>query len=213
MTDSPSNAPSGLSATTVTPPNRSRGTLLAGVALTVSVISMLTAGYAVQRLAAFAKTAEDRANELEWQADVRSTSSSFDTIDLNVGTIQFLQRGYTIELESVNYGPAGVEIQGHVGNPTNLSLSSVTLNFTVYKPLYAKHDEYIAQLRERQQKPGTFVWLLPDEIGRAQAPTILTLAPKGREHFTVTVPNVTQTKEGVMVALSFSGERYQLLPF
>jgi len=85
--------------------------------------------------------------------------------------------------------------------------------FTVYKPLYAKHDEYIEQLREREKKPNVFVWLSPDEIGRAQAPTIMRLALKGREHFKVTVPNVAQTKEGVMVALSFSGERYQLLPF
>ena len=53
-----------------------------------------------------------------------------DTIIPDVGTIQFLRRGYSIEIEAAKYTADGLTLQGSVGNPLNLTLHNLTLKFT-----------------------------------------------------------------------------------
>ena len=46
---------------------------------------------------------------------------------LNVGTIQFIDRGYSVSLEGVSYTQDGLHLTGYLDNPKNLSLANVTL--------------------------------------------------------------------------------------
>lgn len=140
-----------------------------------------------------------RVADAEWSIGVQSKDQE-DTITPDVGTIQFLKRGYSIELESVKYTGEGLTLKGFIGNATNLSLTNLTLKFTVTKPLYAYRDEF------RSSDWFFFFGLQP--IGEAQTSPIESLLPRSKGPFEVTIPNVKQTKEGVRIELRFTGERY-----
>ena len=152
------------------------------------------------RLNLFAVEMTRRDDDLAWTAEVASNYSARDVIEPKVGTIQFLRRGFSIELERVNYSPAGLELQGFIGNPTNLWITQLTLDFWAYHR--AMKDKFTAT-------PWDDRWFfLPDSIGHAQSPTIPLLSPGERARFAVTIPNVAQTKDGFELTVSFSGERY-----
>jgi hypothetical protein len=138
--------------------------------------------------------------ELEWADQVKG--SYLDTIEPNVGTIQFLRRDYTIELTRVNYTPSGLVLDGYVGNPTQIWISSLTLQFTAYEPLSSQRDKFSSE-----QSQYFFIFSV-ETIGSAQAETIDNLSPGGRQPFHVAIPNVRQTKDGVQLTVAFSGERY-----
>jgi hypothetical protein len=138
--------------------------------------------------------------ELEWADQVKD--SYLDTIEPSVGTIQFLRRGYTIELTKVNYTPSGLVLDGFVGNPTQILISSLTLQFTAYEPLSSQRAKFSSE-----QSHYFFIFSV-ETIGSAQAETIDNLPPGGRQPFHVAIPNVRQTKEGVELTVAFSGERY-----
>ncbi|HXO43349.1 MAG TPA: hypothetical protein VN999_18000 [Thermoanaerobaculia bacterium] len=120
-------------------------------------------------------------------------------IEPTVGAIQFLQPGYSLELERVDYGSNGLSLNGHLGNHTLLWLSSLTLNFGARKQLSDK---------ELSPEDPASSWLGPDVIGTGQASPIATLGPGMRASFAVTIPNVSQ-KERATLIVWFSGERYQ----
>jgi hypothetical protein len=123
-----------------------------------------------------------------------------DTITTDVGVIQFLRRGFSIEIDSAIYTADGLKLRGFIGNPLNLSISNLTLKFAATKPLYSYKDEF---------PKDNFSFLFgPQSIGEAQTSPIVSLLPRGREAFEVTIPNVKQTKDGLRIHLTFSGERY-----
>jgi hypothetical protein len=138
------------------------------------------------------------ANE-EWSSAFMSKAQD-NEITPDVGTIQFLKSGYSIELVNVNYTNEGLKLKGFVGNPLNLSLSNLTLKFRVTKPLYKYRDEF-------QKNEFTFLFG-PEPIGEAQTSPIAYLLPKSKEPFEVTIPNVKQMKDGLRLVVNFTGERY-----
>jgi hypothetical protein len=146
---------------------------------------------------------ESRLQELEWANEVREQDSYLDAVEPSVGTIQFLRRGYTIELTKVNYTPGGLDLAGFIGNPTQILISSLTLEFTVQNSRSDQREKFF-----RDKSPFRFFALLGEPIGKAQAPTIDILPPGGRQPFQVTIPNVRQTQEGFQLTVAFSGDRY-----
>jgi hypothetical protein len=144
----------------------------------------------------------DKLPELEWDIYVSTFQTGTDFVDPTVGVIQFLRRGYSIEFETVNYTQDGLYLSGHFGNPTNLTLSNLTLVLSA-RPYFT--DE-IRKSWEKAQKPP--FWLIEWEIGSGQTSVIPTIMPKTSFPFYVTIPNVKQTKESFHIAVTFSGERY-----
>jgi len=143
-----------------------------------------------------------------WDSVTVKTASLLDDIVLDVGTIQFMRRGYSIQLEQVNYSADGLHLQGYVGNPTNLQLSNLTLDFEAYKPLDQYKEDILAASRAARSG-GHIEHTYITPIGTAQSAPIAFLAPRTREPFGVTIPNVKQTEQGIWLRVSFSGgERY-----
>jgi hypothetical protein len=140
-----------------------------------------------------------RVSNTEW-SDAYETKAQEDSITPEVGVIQFLKRGYSIEIDSASYTADGLKLHGFVGNPLNLTVSNLSLKFSVTKPLYAYRDDFAKD-----------EWILivgPPPIGEAQTSPIYSLIPRERAPFDVTIPNVKQTKDGIQIHVSFSGERY-----
>jgi hypothetical protein len=145
---------------------------------------------------------QDKQSELEWDIYVSTFQTRTDFVTPSVGVIQFLRRGYSIEFETVNYTQDGLYLSGHFGNPTNLTLSNLTLVFSAC-PYFT--DE-IRKKWEKAQKPP--FWLDVSDIGSGQTSVISAVMPKTSFPFYVTIPNVKQTKENFQIAVDFSGERY-----
>ena len=162
---------------------------------------------------------------LEWTTAQRNYTTANSLISPKVGIIQFLNRGYSITLNSVQYKQEGLLLEGVVGNPTNITLTNLTLNFTAIKPVYTSRERF---LKNTPYWPESFIpddlefdfsqsqskrltphrYLSPDKLGEAQASPIGSLRPGQQESFSVTIPNVEQTKDGVSLIVSFSGARY-----
>jgi len=142
-------------------------------------------------------------DDLKWDLSVERLVGINDTIDLNVGVIQFLRRGYSIELESVKFNADGVSIAGYIGNPLNLAVSGLTIKFTATKQLYQAKEDFL-----KQSANDNIFFFGPPSIGDAQTTTISQLLPGTKRPFEVTIPNVKQTPEGVRIVVTFSGERY-----
>lgn len=122
-----------------------------------------------------------------------------DEISLNVGTIQFLRRGYSIRLDSIEYGSNGLTLTGQVGNPTQLWISNLSINFVAATPF--DFDDWM------KSKPEALLKV----IGTGQTPSINTLAPGKTTTFRVTIPNLRQVPDGKKqpaIFVNFSGELY-----
>jgi hypothetical protein len=151
------------------------------------------------------KTLKDRIIALEWTSGYQDKDAADSTIEPTVGIIQFLKRGYSIEVETAKYTGDGLYLKGFVGNPSFLTLTNLTINFDVYKPLYRYREDFI------KNGGGSFWFYLNfNPIGKAQTSPIPRLSPGGREEFEVTIPNVKQTSDGIRMEVRFSGERYNL---
>lgn len=147
------------------------------------------------------RTTKTKLDNLDWQLALAGYDQG-NTISIEVGVIQFLERGYSVHLESVDYTEAGLVVTGRIGNPTNLWISSLTLNFRAVRPEYTAREEYL-------KKEFRF-FLGPEEIGKAQ--TFIGLVEPGRTApFRLTIPNVKQTSERIQLVVKFSGERYSYL--
>ena len=147
-------------------------------------------------------------DELEWTNAVNSYNASENSIVPSVGTIQFLKKGYSIQLESVTYNVNGMYLAGYIGNPTNLWLSNVTIQFEATQPFWRARDAFM------KTSPNSIdrIFFSPDQIGTAQTKPINWLMPGMRARFEVIIPNVKQTKDGVDIRVSFAGERYSYRP-
>lgn len=131
------------------------------------------------------------------------TSSNYshdnDLLSSDIGIIQFMHRGYTITFNSITYGQNGLQVTGTIGNPTELSLSSLTLKLSARPYLY--------KVRDKIEKDPFFLWGNAMEIGSGET-SIGYLGAGKTEVFSMTIPNVKQTPDGFEIAASFSGERY-----
>jgi hypothetical protein len=126
-----------------------------------------------------------------------------DFVTIQIGTIQFLRRGFSVTFDSAKYTQDGLVLSGTIGNPTQLWINTLTLNFSV-RP-------YAYQVREKWDKEPFIFWNTSEfEIGKAQV-NVGTLTPGSTTPFTVTIPNVKQTKDEPQIAVWFSGERYSYL--
>jgi hypothetical protein len=123
-----------------------------------------------------------------------------DFVTIQIGVIQFLRRGFSIDFDSAKYTQDGLVLSGTIGNPTQLWINTLTLNFSA-RP-------YAYQVREKWNKDNFIFWNTSDfEIGKAQV-NIGTLNSGSTSLFSVTIPNVKQTKDEPQIAAWFSGERY-----
>ena len=134
-----------------------------------------------------------------WDSAVQGKNDD-STIEPQVGTIQFLKKGYSIQLEGVKYTGDGILLSGFIGNPLNLTISNLTLKFTATKQLYEYRDDF--------RKERYTLLFGPQSIGEGQTTPINSLVPGSKAPFDVTIPNVKQTKEGVRIVVTFTGERY-----
>jgi len=62
-----------------------------------------------------------------------------------VGTIQFLRRGYSVTFETVEYTANGLLIKGRIGNPLNIWIGSLTLRFDA--PPYLLSQRQVAAVQ------------------------------------------------------------------
>ena len=150
------------------------GAIIAGLAVNMRTLRQLE-GFEGQ-----IEELDEDVDRLRWANRRRGRTNR---IDLNVGTIQFLERGYSVHLEQVSYTQDGLNLSGYLGNPTNMTLTNVTLNFSAGK------DGTFEEFREAvtlidQLRVGTSV--------SAQSRPIAVLSPGTRATFEVTVPGVTQ---------------------
>ena len=122
-----------------------------------------------------------------------------DLLTPQVGTIQFLKRGYSVAFDTVEYTSNGLVLKGRIGNPFNLWVSSLTLRFDARPSIFTLEDKW-HQSREWAWNEG---W----NIGSAQT-SVGVLAPRTTTPFQVTIPNVKQTAATVEIAVLFMGERY-----
>jgi hypothetical protein len=130
-----------------------------------------------------------------------------DFVQPTVNTIQFLRHGYSISFEKVEYTQNGLVLSGRVGNPTDLWISSLALNFSARPYPYKIRDKW----EKNNIGSDFFGWWESDwDIGTAQT-TVGLLNPGSTSLFEVTIPNVRQTSDSIEIAVSFSGERYQYL--
>jgi hypothetical protein len=160
---------------------------------------------------------EEKSLSLQYDLARMAEAFNADTIEPNVGTIQFLHRGYTIELVSVKYESSGLTLKGYVGSPNWIWISNLTLDF--YASKHQTFEEY-----KKDSQPGSYiavsngVWLpvtSSQEVGSAQTSPIPTLAPATRQSFEVTIPNVRQETDyqrKPILSVRFSGERYSYGP-
>jgi hypothetical protein len=108
----------------------------------------------------------------------------------------------------VVYGSNGLQLEGLLGNPTNLWLSNVTLQFTARKPIFTAKTEFLKAKPDSIERYFTY----GEQLGVAQAQTILSIPPGQSRRFDVTIPNVKQTKDGIDLTADFTGERYSYTP-
>ncbi len=141
--------------------------------------------------------------DTEWRVESEAISARQDRIRPEVGAIQFLRAGYSIEIEAANYTQDGLALKGYIGNPTNLLITNLTLNFAAYRPLGEYRESYL-------KRSGPFKM---DTVGEAQSSVITSLAPGTKAQFEATIPNVKQTKDGIRLTVSLFGARHgYLLP-
>jgi len=139
-------------------------------------------------------------SNLQWD-DALHERDGDSEITPDVGNIQFMKRGgYSINFNTAKYTGDGLYLQGVVGNPTHLTITNLSLKFSATKQLYQYQDEY--------DKDPFVMFAGPPSVGEAQCSPIAYLGPGTTAPFEVTIPNVKQTKEGIRLVVSFTGERY-----
>jgi hypothetical protein len=122
-----------------------------------------------------------------------------DLLTPEVGTMQFLKRGYSITFDTVEYTANGLLLKGRIGNPLNIWIGSLTLRFDARPSIYSLTDKW--------HQSNKWRWNDEWNIGSAQT-AVGTLAPRATTSFQVTIPNVKQTPEAVEIAVAFAGESY-----
>ncbi len=144
-----------------------------------------------------------------WTEIADSYTAGADTIQPDVGTIQFLKNGLSVSLSNANYTANGLELAGELGNTRNISISSITLHITAYRPIYECRDKYLKGESLGFAVSGHSFFQTCDDIGSGQT-GVGDLAPGKKQFFTLTIPNVKQTKSEPDLMVFISGERYSL---
>lgn len=138
-------------------------------------------------------------DDLSFQQTSSDYSHDNDLLSPDIGVIQFMHRGYSIRFDTLTYTASGLEITGTIGNPNQITVSSLNLKLSARPFLYKNRDKIV--------KDPFFMFNGEGEIGSGQA-TISYLMPGRTDTFTMTIPNVKQTPDGFQILASFSGERY-----
>ena len=175
-------------------PTRQRTRLLVWLVSIGIVFSVATSGYSLWRLHKVNESVED----LGFSITSSDYSHDNDLLTPDVGVIQFMRRGFSITFDSVNYGQNGLAVTGTIGNPTQVTLTSLTLRLSARPFLYKIKDKL---------KDDPFYMYSGIEIGSGQA-NIGYLGPGRTAAFSLTIPNVKQTPDGLQIVASFTGERY-----
>ncbi len=100
-----------------------------------------------------------------------------DFVEPKVNTIQFPRRGYSIVFDAVQYTQEGLELSGRIGNPTQLWISLLAVNFTA-RP-------YVYKVEEKWKKQSFPWWSDEWNIGSGQV-AIGLLNPGSASAFHVT---------------------------
>ncbi|MDR5729809.1 MAG: hypothetical protein RB191_20540 [Terriglobia bacterium] len=181
-------------------PRKTRRPVLLWICFGVALVSIGLSAFAGIMLWRLSTKVDD----LSFGQEVTDYNAANDLLTPDVGVIQFMKRGYTVTFDSLSYTANGLEVRGTIGNPTQLNLSSINLK------LDARPFPY--QVKDKLKKDPFFFYVTDGfDIGSAQT-TIFFLGAGKTESFTMTIPNVKQTKDGFQIAVSFSGERYSYLP-
>jgi len=155
-----------------------------------------------------------RLDDIDWAQQFFQHQQALDLVTIEVGTIQFLKRGFSLEIDSSSVSQNGLAIEGSIGNPFALELTNLTVTFIAGRSYTDARDSYL-KIRRQPDKtyfsPGQSFVFFPSEmwheLGRAQS-LIRDIAPGQRGAFKLTIPGVRQASENLEVAVSFSGERY-----
>ena len=194
------------------PPPRRLSILSSGaiVLLLIMILALLAWSFVISRriarrvneIAGQVNEIDRQVKNLDWARRIHGLDDFEDTIKPNVGTIQFLNNGFTVQLTRVSYTGEGLELEGFIGNPFMLSVWNLTVNVRADIPLYHRRDEFMrSDWVERRLFFG-------DSIGKAQSNLIPYMGPGQRAPFSVSIPNVTQTDKGITLRVFFSGQRY-----
>ena len=175
--------------------------VIATTAFLVGVASLALVGW--RRV----KALDESMKNQEFSQFVSEYNADADFVSPQVNTIQFLRHGYSISFDSVQYNQDGLVLSGTIGNPTQLWISSLALNFTARPYPYKIRDKW----EKDSDNPNFFPWWSSDwDIGSGQT-TVGLLNPGVSAPFHVNIPNVKQSSDQIQIAVSFTGERYQYL--
>jgi len=171
------------------------------LAVFIVALAVLIVGCGVGVLAILWKlrAIEKEQDVLRFAEAVTVYKSNQDFVKPKLNTIQFLRRGYSITFERVEYTQNGLLLAGTIGNPTQLWITSLALDFKV------RHSPFA--FRDKIEKDVHFLTNKEMDIGAAQTDVGI-LNSGSTTAFEVTIPNVKQTQDEVEIAVSFSGERY-----
>jgi hypothetical protein len=125
-----------------------------------------------------------------------------NTLAPDVGVMQFLENGLSVTLQAVEYRGEGLYLRGQVGNPRVVKIANATLKVRAYPPLHKIVQQESPTLAEED----SFAFVV--ETGEGQSNVIAQLNPGGTASFEVTIPNVKQTPEGLLLAVETSGEQF-----
>jgi hypothetical protein len=178
------------------------------VALTVVVLIVVIGGAGVSAWWIYREKKSMRASlrDIEFSQVASQYERDTNFASPDVGVIQFLKNGYSIHFDIIRYTQEGLLLSGRIGNPKQLSVSTLTLGFSVQPYPYGVRDKW-----EKDGSDGFYPYFGNYEIGKAQAGVTGTLFSGTTLPFSVTIPNVKQTKDPIQIAISFSGERYGYL--
>jgi len=146
-------------------------------------------------------------DDVDWWVQEDGHRDFMHLVSTEVGGIQFLRSGYSIEIVSTDFVTNGVVLVGYIGNPCRLTISDLTLTFTAYEPFEGEREAY---LKRRHHDSSDILsgtrFVAGKDIGKGQT-LIAKVRPGQRVSFKVTIPNV-KSLEDIELGLEFSGERY-----
>ncbi|MEO8631516.1 MAG: hypothetical protein ABI612_25990, partial [Betaproteobacteria bacterium] len=141
--------------------------------------------------------------QLRWQLTLHQFADDRSEFTLSVGSIQFMKNGFSITLDSVETSANGVTVVGRFGNPKAISLSTVTAEFEVQRPILSLREVF-------EKDPITIYFSDTLTVGKAQT-SIGSVAAGGSSAFRVLIPGVKGDLDQYSVRITLSGVRYQYL--
>ena len=147
-------------------------------------------------------TTKAELRQMAWQVAVNIHEQT-NTITTDVGVIQFLDKGFSISLDSADWKTEGLVLTGKLGNSNNLQVSSLTLKIIAQKSMYSLREEFI----KSESIYPSYIFAFPEQIGTGQA-SVGNIESGRMASFKITIPNVRPTEEDLVFIVSFSGERY-----